>query len=692
MKTVQPTAPDPTLAGAHRGLSHRAEIDGLRAWAVLPVILFHAGFSFFGGGYVGVDVFFVISGFLITSIIANELRGGRFSIVRFYERRARRILPALFFVMLVCLPMAWWLMLPQEAVGFGRSLVAVSAFASNMFFWRTSGYFDLAAEEKPLLHTWSLGVEEQFYVVFPVLLALCWRWGTRRLVTLLLLLAAASLLASEWALESHALASFFLAPLRAWELLAGALLALGANQRLEIRQLAQWPRWAREALAALGLLLIAVPVFAYDATTPFPGVSALPPVLGTLLALAFAQPDTAAGQLLRLRPVLWLGLISYSAYLWHQPLLAFARLASPGAPAVWLMGALAALSLALGHLSWRYIEAPFRAGSRWSRRSVFAGAGAATVAFVAVGAVLNATQGLPQRWSAQHRPLIEPAKTRFEGCPAIDAWLHVCPVGKPGHLPSVALLGDSHAYALATALDMRLAAAGRAGVVVHTACHPIAGIFDSREPTTEARVAYCTEAHRRLQDFVAQPGIAQVVLAMRWTGRLYPMGETIDAPAFDNHEGGAEQDFPFRRNLALDDKGRMTDAAMPKALALSTYLRQLAERKPTVVVGPVPEVGWMPPRLNLLALARTGAPPPQISTSWDRFKERNAAAMTLLLAAQTPRLQLSLPEALLCNTHIPERCAVQVRDQLYYSDDDHLSNLGALQVIDDVLSRGGQLP
>ncbi len=664
----------------------------MRALAVLPVILFHAGFSRFQGGYVGVDVFFVISGFLITSIIVHELHGGRFSIVRFYERRARRILPALFFVMLICLPAAWLLMLPHEAALFGKSLIAVSAFASNMFFWRTSGYFDLAAEEKPLLHTWSLGVEEQFYVVFPVLLALCWRWGRRRLVMLLVLLAAASLLASEWALARHALGSFFLAPLRAWELLAGALLALGAHQQLDRQPLTPWPQWARQTLATLGLVLIAVPVFLYDASTPFPGFHALPPVLGTLLALAFAQQDTAAGRLLRLRPVLWLGLISYSAYLWHQPLLAFARLATPGAPAAWLMGALAALSLALGHLSWRYVEAPFRTGSSWTRRSVFGGAAAATVAFVAIGSVLSTTQGLPQRWSVQHRPLIEPAKTRIEGCPAIDAWLHVCPIGKPDQAPSVALVGDSHAYALATALDIRLGASGRSGVFVHTACHPVAGIFDSREPTTAERVAYCSEANRRLLDFVAKPDITQVVVAIRWTGRLYPMGQSIDAPAFDNLEGGAEKDFPFRRNLALNEKNQMTDAAAPKARALSVHLSQLAERKPTVVVGPVPEVGWLPPRLNLLALARGGAPPAEISTSWDRFKARNAAAMTLLLAAQSPRLQLSLPEKLLCNTLIPARCAVQVRDQLYYADDDHLSNLGALQVIDDVLSRGPQQP
>ena len=460
--TARPTGSGPTSSAAP-GMAHRPEIDGLRALAVLPVILFHAGFSLFGGGYVGVDVFFVISGFLITSIIVGELRAGRFSIVRFYERRARRILPALFFVMLVCLPAAWLWMLPQEAAAFGRSLVAVSVFLSNLLFWRTSGYFDLAADEKPLLHTWSLGVEEQFYIVFPLLVALCWRLGVRRLGLLLLGLAGVSLLASQWALGRYALASFFLAPLRAWELLVGALLALGSDAQLRFRPVAGWPGWAQQALGLLGLVLILVPVFVYDAATPFPGWHALPPVLGTGLVLACVRPGSAAGWLLTLRPVLWLGMISYSAYLWHQPLLAFARLSRTSLPSPWLLGGLAGLSLLLGHLSWRYVEAPFRRGSHWSRRAVFVGSAAGTGLFMVLGGVLVATQGLPQRWPLQTRQLIEPAKTRIEGCPAVDAWLRVCHIGQAGKPGAVALLGDSHAYALASALHERLAHDGLAG-------------------------------------------------------------------------------------------------------------------------------------------------------------------------------------------------------------------------------------
>ena len=673
-------------------MTHRPEIDGLRALAVLPVILFHAGFHRFGGGYVGVDVFFVISGFLITSIIVSEQRAGRFSIVRFYERRARRILPALFVVMAACVPAAWLWMLPQEAAAFGRSLLAVSVFLSNLLFWRTSGYFDLTADEKPLLHTWSLGVEEQFYILFPLLVTLCWRLGVRRLAVLLLGLAGVSLLSSQWALDRHALASFFLAPLRAWELLVGALLALGSDAQLRFRPVAGWPGWALQALGLLGLALILLPVFVYDAATPFPGWHALPPVLGTALVLACVQPGSAAGWLLTLRPVLWLGMISYSAYLWHQPLLAFARLCRASLPSPWLLGGMAGLSLLLGHLSWRYVEAPFRAGSRWSRRAVFVGSLVGTGLFMVLGGVLVATQGLPQRWPQQTQQLIEPAKSRVEGCPAVDAWLHVCPIGQAGKPGVVALLGDSHAYALASALDERLTQDGLSGYVVHTDCHPIAGLFDSREPVTPERQAFCAEADRMLLAFISRPDIRSVLVAIRWTARLYPMDASIDTPAFDNGEGGAERDYPYRRNLAADAMGQLHDAAAAKAAALTSYLARLASLKTTVVLDPVPEVGWTPPRLNLLAVASGGSPPAEMSTAWARYQTRNATAIKLLHTVQTPSLRHSLPQALLCNTVIPGRCMVQANGLLYYADDDHLSMLGARRVVDDMLLQASTPP
>lgn len=206
-------------------MEYRREIDGLRALAVLPVILFHAGFKTFSGGFIGVDVFFVISGYLITTIILAELEQGKFSIVNFYERRARRILPALFLVMLVCIPFAWIWLLPSDMKGFSHSLIAVAVFASNILFWSESGYFDTATELKPLLHTWSLAVEEQYYVLFPLFLMLLWKLGKRCILVILGVVFAGSFAVAEWKSYAEPAAAFYLLPARAWELLIGAFAA-----------------------------------------------------------------------------------------------------------------------------------------------------------------------------------------------------------------------------------------------------------------------------------------------------------------------------------------------------------------------------------------------------------------------------------------------------------------------------------
>lgn len=666
---------------------HRPEIDGLRALAVLPVMLFHAGIGGFGGGYVGVDVFFVISGFLITSMVVSGLRTGSFSLRDFYERRARRLLPALFVVMAACLPAAWFLLLPGEALAFGRSMAAASAFGANMLFWRTSGYFDQAAELKPLLHTWSLGVEEQFYIVFPLLLMLCWRLSPRRLALLLGAMALLSLAGAQWLLARQPQASFYLAPWRAWELLSGALLALHCGGGLHWPAASRWPAWQRDLAGACGLALILLPVLTYTPQTPFPGLAALPPVLGTLLVLACVDGAGRVGRLLTWRPVVGIGLISYSAYLWHQPLLAFARLSQPGAAPDWLPPLMVLLALGLAAVTWRLVELPWRDRHRQPSRAVWRLALAGTLGLGAAGLALGWQGGLPQRWPPAVRDLIDPPKTRLLVCPPASGGLQICPLGAPGRPVSVVLLGDSHANALHTALDARLARDGLGGALVQTACHPIPAVFDSRESNTAARQAACGDAHRQLLAYVARPEVRQVLLAIRWTARLAPM-TAGELPWFDNGEGGVEMDFPFRRNLAADSTGRLVDAPGPKAAAVTRYLQQLAALKPTVVLDPVPEVGWSPSRLNLLGWLTEGATPALISTATAQYQRRHAATLALLAAAEGPRLQRSRPQDLLCDRLVPGRCVAQQGSALYYFNDDHLSMLGAGLVVDDMLARG----
>jgi peptidoglycan/LPS O-acetylase OafA/YrhL len=342
---------------------YRADIDGLRAVAILPVLLFHAGVAGFSGGFVGVDIFFVISGYLITGIIAREIDEGRFSILKFYERRARRIMPALLPTIAVVLVVAAWLYLPSDFPSVPRSALAATWFLSNVSFFAETGYFQGGAETKPLLHTWSLAIEEQFYIGFPILLMLVARHLPRWRKPVVLGIALFSFAIAWWTQAKGDGFAFYLLPPRAWELFTGALLALGAVPPVRMQG-------AREAVALVGLAMIAVAVFAYDRHTVFPGVTALLPVLGAA-ALIHCAPGTVAGRLLATRPLVAVGLISYSLYLCHWPLIVFVEYAQDARLSGWQSLAVILAAFAIATLSWWFVERPFRDRSRFGRRAIF---------------------------------------------------------------------------------------------------------------------------------------------------------------------------------------------------------------------------------------------------------------------------------------------------------------------------------
>jgi peptidoglycan/LPS O-acetylase OafA/YrhL len=330
-------------------------------------MFFHAGFEVFSGGFVGVDVFFVISGYLITALIISELEIGQFSILKFYERRARRILPALFLVMFLCIPFSYALLSPSDFRDFGQSLVAVSIFSSNLLFWLESDYFDIATEFKPLLHTWSLAVEEQFYLIFPLLLLALWRLNNKILMLVLLsLIFCISIIYSHWGAYNVPSFNFYSITSRAWELLIGVFLALFLWNYSSPKSIA-----LNQFLSILGLTAICFSITTFDAKTPFPSFYALIPTLGTALIILSSTHGTLVNKLLTLKPVVGIGLISYSSYLWHQPIIAFANIYFLETPTAGMFLALIVFALLLAFVSWRFFERPIRNPVRTSRRCIF---------------------------------------------------------------------------------------------------------------------------------------------------------------------------------------------------------------------------------------------------------------------------------------------------------------------------------
>ncbi|NHQ75271.1 acyltransferase [Roseovarius gahaiensis] len=506
-------------------MKYRREIDGLRAVALVPVVLFHAGLSLFSGGYVGVDVFFVISGYLITTIIIAERDEGRFSILRFYERRARRILPALFLVMGLCVPLAWIWMPPDAFNDFLRSTAFAALFISNVHFWENVGYFAIDAELRPLLHTWSLAVEEQYYVFFPLLLALLGVFRRAKHIIVIGLLAAGSLALSEWGWRNYPDQNFFFTFSRIWELFAGSICAFIVFKR---------PVAANGPAAALGLGMILYSVFIYDGSVPFPSAYALLPVVGTALILLFAQQGTIVARLLSMKLPVAIGLVSYSAYLWHQPLFAFARLRSLHEPALWIMLLLAVLSFGLAVLSWRYVEQPFRAGPRkWlpGRPALFGASLAGIAAFVAFGLGGMQLGWADARLAGRMTPFYQQIMDSTAGSALSGECLSptdgdetatkFCTVfnGDPGG-ETLAVFGDSHAQAILPAFEQYSNDTGARVVKAITAgCPPLIGayVLNGNFP-----LGTCHNLGQAQARYVAENDISTVVLVSRWS--LYTKG------------------------------------------------------------------------------------------------------------------------------------------------------------------------
>lgn len=497
---------------------YRADIDGLRAVAVLSVIFFHAEFPWAKGGFSGVDVFFVISGYLITGIVRAELDASRFSFTRFYERRARRILPALLLVTAATLAACLALMLPADLPPVGRSAVSVLAFAGNVAFWRgvdfgdltLVNYFGQRLHEQPLVHTWSLGVEEQYYLLFPLSLFLVWRLRPSFMLPALIAGTLASIALSVTLTPGSPGVAFYLLPARAWELLAGGLVSwYGASGSSGSR--------VREVAAAVGFALVLIATIAFDSSTPFPGYAALVPVSGAALLLGYG-PGSRVGALLSLRPIVFVGLISYSAYLWHQPLFALARyLSLSGDLDPWLAAILCAATLMLATLSWRYVETPFRDARVVSTRRLAWSAIAATVAVAIPWAILG-FGGVGARRTPVATNLAGQAVVSVFGDCTVTSVLKILGVGclldpSSAAPPAFLVVGDSHAGSLLPAFAKISKETGVQGRLLDlSACSPLVEVTEVPTSTPD-----CLRTRERALQMVADEQLGAVFLVSRFS-------------------------------------------------------------------------------------------------------------------------------------------------------------------------------
>jgi peptidoglycan/LPS O-acetylase OafA/YrhL len=670
LEHARPGAP---LAAASKSPHYRPDIDGLRAIAVLAVILFHLGAPYADGGFVGVDVFFVISGYLITQILATDIDRGSFSLVAFYERRVRRIVPALFFMLLVTAVFGCSLLIPINYTAFVQSAAAAALSLSNVYFYQHSGYFDIGADLSPLLHTWSLGVEEQFYIVFPLLFAvgrrvlrLSWVWivpalfvGSLTFGILETYFNLKALALGELKLESVSTAAFYLPASRCWEFLTGSALAVGPIPA---------PRrdLLRNVLALLGVGLVLTSVVGFNRDTKFPGVMALVPCLGTALVIhANAGANSFIGRVLCARPMVWVGLISYSLYLWHWPLLAFARLIwGSELPLIAYMALFAAM-FPIAWLSWRFIELPPRRDRRtFTRSRLFIGAGLGALAFLGVALMVSKTSGLPGRFGPAALAIaagamdINPARAACDGKSIADIQQgSVCTIGRKGAPISFAVLGDSFADALSPGLDAAANQAGRRGFVfTRGGCYALVGANsgDDCADFVDAAIA-------RLK---ATPSIRDVVLVSRWAAAAE--ASRFGATAWRNlFMTDAESRGPSdAENLAVFARSLDRDAA-----ALRGYRVTMVAYIPEQLAN-VPEAGAVRAQWGLAGSFGT----PRATV------ERRQANVRRLLEGAAQRDGFTVIDAMpaLCDA---VTCRAIDAGKALYSDDNHLSRFGALEEV-----------
>ncbi|MEI8185383.1 MAG: acyltransferase family protein [Chlorobiaceae bacterium] len=645
-------------------LKYRADIDGLRAIAVLSVIFFHTDITGFSGGFVGVDIFFVISGFLITSIILKDIKSGYFSISNFYERRIRRIFPALFPVIFFTLLIGSFTLDYKTFKSLGQSITATTLFSSNILFLKDSGYFDTPSLQKPLLHTWSLAVEEQFYIFFPLLLIGINRFFNKKFLQYLIIIATISLLTSIWGIYNQPSATFYLVHTRAWELLTGSILALKVIREPKSYLL-------RNLLSFAGLTLIIYSVGFYSKSTAFPGINAIIPVLGAAFIIYSGTGGSSiVNRLISIRPMVFTGLISYSLYLWHWPLIVFAKYMVFRDLNNLEISAIILSSFILATLSLKYIEKPFRGihSIFYKRKSVFVFSWTIIGIFSLIGLTIHLQNGMPYRSEAN--AIIYNNDNEYEWKKGVTLEEHAVKeitkgnsppiIGTANTSPVFILWGDSHARMLSSILTEKAIKYNISGYLATNSGSP--PIVTENNDESFINGAYFNTC---VINFIKNHSeIKTVIIASMW-----------NAYGNDTIESKENDILSWKPTKDKTNKNRKANSVLLKNGILNTIniLHNLGRN--IVIVSDVPKIDGDALRLYCVN-SLTGSDYNELLPTESKYRKSNQAVYDLFLKLKNKNnITLVDPESMLFDKN--KRTILTINNKLLYRDNNHLSDYGA---------------
>jgi peptidoglycan/LPS O-acetylase OafA/YrhL len=658
-------------------IDYRPEIDGLRAIAVISVLIYHLkiklhGINILSGGYLGVDIFFVISGYLITSIIYKDLESNnKFSFLDFYKRRARRIIPALIGVMLFSFPLAFLCLMPSEFVEFSKSILFSLGFFSNYYFLSTElQYGAQSSLLKPFLHTWSLSIEEQFYLIFPIFLFIIYRKFQNYIFYIILLVAIASLTISELTNSRNSLLSFYFIHTRAWELLTGSLLALSHfkyNKKL-------FKISKSSFFSLLGLILIIIPLFLYDENTRHPSIYTLIVIIGVSLVILFTVNKNFTQKLLSIKLVVFIGLISYSLYLWHFPIFSFVRIIEFTQSNLFRKIFVLFLVFIFSLSSYYLIEKPAR-NYLYDSKKVFLYLFISIIIIAGLNLSVIHKNGYPERIpdfiKNFQKDIDKPWKKLNSGSKSCYDNKEGCYFNVKSN-KKIYLIGDSHAATIATQLKKDLVEKDYQFIFYHDIFFPGFKLVQNKTKKTLR-----SHSDNLLKKFLKEND-ATFIFLMR-----YPL--YLTKKYFNNLEGGKEPVSEFDSSFVSDGKYKSIQQSF------QMNVLELSKNNEIILIYPIPEVGWnVPSKLKnkFYIYKENFAKENYLTTSFLVYKERTKTSFEMLdTINNSSKIKRIFPDKIFCNKQFQNRCETHDHKNIFYSDDDHLSNFGSELLVDEIVNK-----